>query len=260
MSQGWYIYCIIPNSDLNLEKREIQVISEKDIAAIASQVPLEEFEEEAFKTRIENDPKWLEEKVMQHNEIVSQIAAQTTVIPMKFGTVFKTEDAIKTMLKEKDRFFQEILLNLKGKDEWGVKVFCSMGKLKEYLLNSEQNIKDVAEAMKAKPEGVVYFLKRKMESLLTEASEEKLNEYAAAIHEELTKVSDKNCLNKLQPRELTKKEGEMILNGAYLVLKEKVNEFKSQVSNLQKTYADSGLELEISGPWPAYGFASMEGK
>ena len=257
MEQGLYLYCIIPASQVNFAEEGIQIISYKDIAAAVEKTTIDDFREEAFKSKAEKDIKWLEEKVMRHNNVISKYAEKTTVIPMKFGTIFKTEESLENMLEEKYQNFLEIILNLDGKEEWGVKVYCDANKFKEELTRSNQHIKDIDLAIKGKSEGAAYFLKRKRESLIFEESEKKMNEDATAIHAELVKFADKSCLNKLQLKELTKKEAEMTLNGAYLILKEKIDEFKSKVSDLQRTYADSGLELEISGPWPAYSFASL---
>lgn len=258
MGEGLYVYCIIPTSKISLVEEGIRIISHKEIAAVVEETTIDEFQEDTFKTKVETDPKWLEEKVLHHNNVISKYAEKTTVIPMKFGTIFKSEKTLQDMLEEKYRDFLGIILNLDGKEEWGIKVFCQIDKLKEHLIHTNQNMIDIDTAMKDKSEGAVYFLKRKKESLLAEASDKKINEHASSIYGELAKVADDSCLNKLQPRELTKREAEMILNGAYLIVKEKVDEFKSKVSELQKIYGDSGLELEISGPWPPYSFASLE--
>lgn len=274
MEQGLYVYCIIPSfvpmnigtsegkpaSQSNFAGEGVLTISHKDIAAVVEKTTIDDFQEEAFKIKVEKDPKWLEEKVMHHNNVISRFAEKSAVVPMKFGTIYKTEKTLEAMLEENYQGFLEIILNLDGKEEWGVKVFCDINKFKDHLTHTNENIKDIDAAMKDKSEGAAYFLKRKREGLISEESEKKMNEQASFIHEKLSKIADRNCLNKLQPRELTTKEAEMILNGAYLILKESVPEFKSKVTNLQSSYVDSGLELEVSGPWPSYSFASLEGK
>lgn len=260
MEQGLYIYCIIPASQGNPVEEGIQIISHKDIAAVVEKMTLDEFQEETFKLKIEKEPQWLEEKVLHHNNVISKFADKTMVIPMKFGTIFKTEKTLDDMLEEKYPDFIEIISSLDGKEEWGVKVFCQIDKFKEHLIHTHPAIIDIDATMEGKPEGLIYFLKSKKELLITEESEKKMNQDATAIHEELVKLADRNCLNKLQPKEITRKNAEMILNGAYLIIKEKVDELKLKVSNLQKAYAESGLELEISGPWPPYSFADLEKK
>lgn len=273
MKQGFYLYCIVParpagpapngagagGPGLAQAARELKFIPAGDIQALVEAVPLEEFWGENLKKNLA-DINWVGSKVLRHNQVIGEAAQRWTAIPMKFGTVFESEESLQKVLREKRDGFRKLFSVLDGKEEWGVKVFCDINKLREHIIQTSENIRDIDAAMKDKSEGAAYFLKRKREGLISEESEKKMNEDATAIHEGLVKFADRNCLNKLQPKELTKKEGEMIINGAYLILKEKIEEFKSKATDLQSSYVDSGLELEISGPWPPYSFASLEGK
>lgn len=253
-----YLYCIVPGSvQGTFETNKLEFVPVKDIQALVEEVPLEEFWGENLEKNLA-DLKWVENKVLRHNQVIGEAAQKWTTIPMKFGTVFESEKSLQKTLLEKEDEFKRLLSALEGKEEWGIKVFCDMNRLQEYITQTSEDIRDIDAAIKDKPEGVAYFLKRKRESLISKEGEKKMNEDATAIHEELVRFADKNCLNKLQPKELTKREAEMILNGAYLILKEKVDEFKSKVSDLQKDYVGQGLELETSGPWPTYSFASLE--
>jgi hypothetical protein len=49
----------------------------------------------------------------------------------------------------------------------------------------------------------------------------------------------------------------MILNGAYLVPRAEATAFARLVEEQQRRHA--GLELEVTGPWPPYNFASLAG-
>ena len=48
--------------------------------------------------------------------------------------------------------------------------------------------------------------------------------------------------------------GEMILNGVYLVEADALEAFRTEVAELSEAFAPSGIELEMTGPWPAYNF------
>jgi hypothetical protein len=47
---------------------------------------------------------------------------------------------------------------------------------------------------------------------------------------------------------------EMVLNGVYLVGDNAQDAFDQAIRGLQSEFASAGLELEPSGPWPAYNF------
>jgi len=260
MKQGLYLYCIVPGSvQGTLESDNLKFVPLQNIQTLVEEVPLEEFWGDNLKKNL-TDRKWLEDKIMKHNQVISEASRKWTAIPMKFGTVFESEESLQKVLKEKEGQFKNLLKQLAGKEEWGVKVFCETDKLKAHIGRVSQSIKDIDAAMKNKTEGAAYFLKRKREEMLVEESDKKVNEYVISIHEKLVELAVRSCLNKLQPRELAKKEADMILNGAYLVLKEKLKDFKSKVFELQKTYEGSGLQLAMSGPWPPYSFVDLEEK
>jgi hypothetical protein len=47
----------------------------------------------------------------------------------------------------------------------------------------------------------------------------------------------------------------MALNAAYLVADSDVDEFTALVAELADRHARDGLELALTGPWPAYHFS-----
>ncbi len=48
----------------------------------------------------------------------------------------------------------------------------------------------------------------------------------------------------------------MILNGAYLVEEDRVEELRSAIAGLQVRWGAEGLSVELTGPWPPYNFVS----
>jgi hypothetical protein len=76
----------------------------------------------------------------------------------------------------------------------------------------------------------------------------------AEIHQTLGMLSDESTLNPPQRPEVSAHDGEMVLNGAYLVEDENESPFHDQAHALQSRFADLGLEIVATGPWPAYNF------
>jgi hypothetical protein len=46
----------------------------------------------------------------------------------------------------------------------------------------------------------------------------------------------------------------MIFNGAFLLLRSDIDAFRGEVEAIGDTYAEQGLTLELTGPWPPYNF------
>ena len=79
---------------------------------------------------------------------------------------------------------------------------------------------------------------------------------AAAAGLAVTKGPDVLKKLNLQRPEVSCREEEMLLNGAYLVSDRPW--FEAELRELAGEYFDSGVELELMGPWPPYNFVSAE--
>ena len=64
-------------------------------------------------------------------------------------------------------------------------------------------------------------------------------------------------MHRAQPRELTGRLDEMILNGAYLV-PEDDSRLVDEVARLSEEWGTLGVSFEATGPWPPYNFARIE--
>ena len=61
----------------------------------------------------------------------------------------------------------------------------------------------------------------------------------------------------LQAPELSGREEEMVFNGAYLVTADRGG-FEAALASLAREIRDDGVDLELTGPWPAYNFVPEE--
>jgi Gas vesicle synthesis protein GvpL/GvpF len=74
------------------------------------------------------------------------------------------------------------------------------------------------------------------------------------VHARLQDWASDAVLNPPQNRDLSGHEGEMLLNGAYLVETPKVARLRELVGELQERHRELGVRLELTGPWPPYNF------
>ena len=102
--------------------------------------------------------------------------------------------------------------------------------------------------------GGAYMLRRRLERHLREVSESLARELAHDVHGRLEERALDAVTRAPQNRELSGHEGEMILNGAYLVEAERVNELRELVAQLEAQHEALGAHIELSGPWPPYNF------
>lgn len=256
-----YIYCISqkkPELKDFTPDDNIYSIYYQDIYSIVSKVSENEFGEESLKKNF-GDMKWVESKARKHMQVVIRIMETATVIPFKFATVFKTEDGLEKMIETYSQQIKDKIVELNGKKEWAIKIYCDMEKLRENIIKKESGIKKIRKEIKVNSSspGKVYFLKKKEEELIKSAMQEKCAEYGERSFRILKECSFKSQINNLLPKEATEGKKDMILNASFLVEKGKVSDFMKLTDCLKTAYGDEGFEFAGTGPWPPYNFCQF---
>jgi len=253
---GLYLYGIVHanvriTGDLPGVDREHHVfmLEGNELAAIVSSVPLEEFGEEQLRENL-NEVAWLEEKARAHEEVLEALIESTTVVPTRLCTIFRDEKQVRGMMAREGPSLVEALERLEGKAEWGVKVFAEPGALERAAV---ERARKGSEREPLSP-GAAYMDRRRRETRARENAEEIADSWAQAIHQRLEVCAAEALLNPLQRRELSGHDGDMLLNGVYLVEDEAASGFRELASELGADYRGLGVAVELTGPWPAYNF------
>jgi hypothetical protein len=248
---GWYVFGVVsavdadPNALAGVQGLEdgapVVLIAHGDLAAIATRVPLSEFGEEPLLERL-HDPEWLERRVRAHDAVLAAARERATLVPFRFGTIFRNEDHVRAMLAER-RDLADALARVRGKVELGVKAF----------LDAPPD-----EGSEETPTGGAgrSYLERKQQ--LRQRADERaarMQSLAQESHERLLAAAADGRANPLQPAEVATEAGQMFLNGAYLVPLEREREFSDAVAELTERFRADGATYVVTGPWPPYNFA-----
>lgn len=249
------IYCygfIEDNLVLNekgFEDKNVYLIPFKDISAVVSDVSEENFSQEVIDKNIKNI-RWLAEKGQIHERVVDKVMQKTTIMPMKFCTIFKTKENVENMLEEKYGDFKFNLRNLKDKIEMGVKVYFDTTQLKEKIKQESEEIKNLEKEAKKKTPGAAYFEKKKIDILLKEEVRRKLLRSTKDVLDKIKVFAEKFKQNELINKKITNKD--MLLNAVFLINKFDVSKFKEKVDKIKLEYRD--FKFEMWGPFPPYNF------
>jgi hypothetical protein len=215
-----------------------------DLSAIVGTVHLDEFGEAALRRNLEN-LDWLSVTARAHDAVISAIARSGPVLPVRMATVYLDDERVKQLLETRRQDFLAALDRVTGRDELGVKAHADLAAL---MAGSSS----VQQPAGERPSGTAYLMKRRQE--LT--SQDRAHSAAAAEAERLHAALLQHAVDgKQKPpgdSALTGKRAWTVLNGTYLVDRDRVEAFRAAVVALQKTTA--GVELEITGPWPPYSF------
>lgn len=265
MDKSFYLYCIRAKnghkfSVKGINRGRISIIPYKNLETIVSEVSLKEFGSEEIQSKAQEDLKWITEKAQIHEQVIEQVMNKggktIPVIPMKFGTIFKSKESLLKTVKQHYSEFKKTLDNLSGKEEWGLKVYLiDKERFANEIKQEDEEIQKIKEEMISKPEGIKYFLEKEIAEKVSKKIAEKSDEYVKDISQIFSPFSMREpVINRILPQELIGKGKEMIFNTAYLVSKEKIEEFQKAVKRLHEYYYPKGLWLECTGPWPPYNF------
>lgn len=247
-----YVYGVVPGDtppDLfasvdGMDDGPVRLVGADGLAAIASAVPLAEFDTGALEQNLK-DGAWLEQKVRAHNRVLSAAVGKATVLPLRFGAIYRGEDHVRTMLGERPELEQQ-LARLEGRLEFGVKAVLDPAVLRARLAETRGGEADEGS-------GRAYMLRKQLERELDEEVRSFAARCAEASHERLSAAAVEARANPPQAPEMV--GGEMLLNGAYLVVSGRQQELRRAAEELQARFGEDGVTYELTGPWPPYNFA-----
>ena len=241
-SRGKYVYCIIRVDDpmkfgpigIGSEPADVHTVNYKELAAVVSDTPIEVFDA----TR---------ENVLAHERVNETVMRNHTVIPMSFGTVFKTRDDIVELLRGAHGAFQDVLAKMENKVEFGLKALWDREEMIRQIEHEDEDIRRLKTEIAAQ-KGSTYFARVQYGRLVDGALQSRSEQYVSEIFEALRDVSVASRANKPIG-------DKMILNAAFLVDRTRESGFDARVKALGAKY--DMLTFRYTGPWPPYNFVNI---
>jgi len=255
---GILVYCIADTYDNSIADivgmdgiNKLYAISYENLFAIASDVNLDEYGEESMAEKGE-DIEWLKEKATIFMGIILKISSASSIIPMKFLTIFTSENRVKDIITENLQQFLNNFAKIKNREELSVKIYCDDKKYKEKSMGEE--IRNFEKTLVGKPKGAAFFLKKKYEGELDDKIQNKICNMANNFADEISSFAVEMKSNKVLAKEITGIDIPMVLNCAFLVDIDQKEKLTAKIDELTKEYEESGFMIELTGPWPPYSF------
>ncbi|MEW6573636.1 MAG: GvpL/GvpF family gas vesicle protein [Bacillota bacterium] len=225
---------------------KLSYISSGSLTALVQEVDLSEFDTGALAQNLQRTD-WLEAKVRAHDEIIRRLFEEVdAVVPVRFCTVFKTGEGVKSAL---DRWSKTILADLerlRGAAEWGIKVYANEKKCLETAEQASGESRKLSS-------GIEYLRRKQRQEKLARQVREWIREQVNDCHQTLIRLSRGYRVN---PCEGNDDDERMALNSVYLVDRSRKQEWLEELERFASRWAGSGLRLVVSGPWPPYSFVT----
>jgi hypothetical protein len=239
---GIYIYGAVrsadlPGLDLGVEGEHgatVRSIEKDGVAALVSELDDASLEAAAA--------------LRAHWRVLERVAEHATVAPVRFGTVLADEDAVlEQFLEPEGERLTELLGALAGKVQLSVRTFYDEDDLLAGVVQRSPQIAQLREQLKGKPEAAGYY------------DRIRLGELVAAEIDQARAADTELVLGRLQPLAVdvsSEPPGstDMAVNAAFLVEKDRVEEFSRAVAALTEEIGDR-MRVRFVGPMPPYSFA-----
>lgn len=262
---GYYVYCVAvsePGEELLSGSIPIAIedgtalepVTLDSLTAIVSRVPLSDYGEEGLAERL-NDAAWTAIRAMRHEHVVEHFAKNTSVVPLRFGTIYLSLSGIEKMLRENATDLTAIIERLKDREEWGVNVYCDRTVLLDKIAEVSPRLREMAESAKQASPGQSYLMQKKIDALRVDEVKVEIERCANEIEEKL-KVESVGATKLRVLKVETTEYGELKAKFAFLVDRKNFDRFRDVAEDLAQSMQSKGIRIELTGPWPPYNFAT----
>jgi hypothetical protein len=242
--QGKYVYCIIKTEaprdfggvGIGGRGDRVYTVQYNEFAAVVSNCPLIVF-----------DPT--RENALAHEHVNELVMKDFTVLPMSFGTVFRTDNDIREVLKSIYSSLKDVLHQMSGKLEFGLKVNWDRDSIIEDIQQDDEEIRKFHQEIVRKHLQSTYLARMQLGRMIDKALAERSIGYVREIYEALRGV----CVASRDNQPIGDK---MIMNAAFLVERDREPEFDEAVNTIAKKYGQR-LKFKYTGPWPPYNFVNI---
>lgn len=244
LKEGKYIYCIIESNEaqsfgpLGIGGRgdKLYTVCFDNIAAVVSNSPIKKYPVSR-------------ENLIPHECAIEEVMKTYTVLPVRFGTIAEDEEKVKKILEREHDRFLDLLKDIEGKKELGLKAIFKEDVIYKDILEKYKDIKVLKEKIATLPSEKTYFQRAKIGEMVEAALQKEKEIYGEEI------------LNTLSPLALEVKTnntyGErMIINAAFLVERHKEAEFDQKVQELDTKYGDK-MKFKYVGTLPPFNFINL---
>jgi hypothetical protein len=240
--RGRYVYCIIRSTQplkfggigMDEQWADVYTINYKDMAAVVSDVPIAPLDS----TR---------ENVLAHERVNETVMRDHTVIPMSFGTIFKTREDILELLRSAYDAFADVLNKMQDKLEFGLKVLWDRDEIMKSIEVEDEDIHRLKAEISSQ-KGSTYFARMQYGRLIDSALQSRSERYVAEFLQRLRDVSVASRVN----RAIGDK---MIMNAAFLVQRDQEQAFDRRIKEIASHF--DKLTFKYTGPWPPYNFVNI---
>ena len=238
-----YLYAVIGNAqgrtydDVGIDGRKVYIISVGRVAAVVSDVP-------SGKVRPERS------HLAAHQGVLKKLMAEATPLPMSFGILADSAQAVRNMLSRNQPALLEQLRRVAGKVEMGLRVSWDVPNIFEYFVNTHPELKLARDRLLGGHREPTQDQKIEVGRLFDRF----LNGDREAYADKVKGILAPHCFE----IELNKCRNEReVMNLVCLVERAAMPQFESSVFEAAKQF-DNNFAFDYNGPWAPHNFVEID--
>ncbi len=260
-TRGIYLYCLARPECL----AAVEGLGEQDLRGVDERYPVAALEQAGMVAVIgEVDPgefsdqnlqalPWVGPRALRHEAVVERIMGASPVLPVKFGTIFRSRARLEDFLGRHREGIARVLDELRDKAEWSVKGYVAEEEARRMLAASDPAIKARTAALPPSP-GARYLQQKQLDAMIETALRAWLERTTHALRATLLRQAVASSELRCHASAVTGRPERMVFNCSFLLTPEALPDFRAAVSEQQRAHQGTGLTLDLRGPWPPYNF------
>jgi hypothetical protein len=255
-----YVYAIAPggstepNGVRGIEDGLVRAIRDGDLVAFVSDVPDSEFGEGPLNAHLA-DMEWLTPRAVRHQEVNAALAAVCDpLVPLSFGTVFRDEAGVTRMLGERRDELGPRFEALRGKAEWILVVRRDREEALAGLEESDDALRALRAQIAAAAPGRAYLATRRLD----ETKRRALRAVDAAAAAAATDAFERPGARVFREPLIEDAGGDTLARFSLLADRGGGALLGGVAAAFDAEWSARGYRVELSGPWPAYRFSTVD--
>ena len=227
----------------------LNVVTSGDLAAFITPVDDVDFSQGVIDARAK-DVEWLGAIGYRHQSVMNGLMHGGTIIPLRAFTLFASADSLRRHLESERARLEKLLDRLDGKQEWTLRIEFDPQLWSEALVRRVDGLRALSNEIAAAAAGKAFLLRKKLDDekkrASREAEQQVVSEVERAVMEKLA------CDTVAETRQQR--------SGAFpqinvLIERDEEARLEELRDALTRRYAEEGVTLALTGPWPPYTFA-----
>src|SRR5436190_1281790 len=263
MSDVVYAYGIVRagfagNPPAGLDDASVTLVAQGDVAALVSRLSGREYAPAAIEQH-SGDVAWLSPRAMAHDGVLTWAQEHGGVVPLPMFSMWGSIAALSESLRERASALASIFARVAGADEFGLRVHRRDAAMLERIDELDEDAAALRREADAAAPGQRYLLERKIaersKAVLRSASQRMARE----VFDDLRPYARASLARPLVSGGGSASDATMVLNGAFLVAKDRVDAFRTAVGEHVRSHEPFGLSFDFTGPWPPYNIVAEDG-